>query len=95
MADYLTTDAELTSIADAIRTKGGTSELLTYPADFIYAINAIQTAGTYQSKTVTPTQSTQVIQPDSGYDALDKVTVNPIPDCYGLITWDGSTLTVS
>ena len=43
--DYLTTDTELTSIANAIRTKGGTSAALEDPADFITAINAISTGG--------------------------------------------------
>ena len=45
MADYLTTDTELTSIANAIRLKGGTSGALTYPQDFISAINNIETGG--------------------------------------------------
>ena len=48
-----------------------------------------------QTKTVTPTQSTQIVEPDSGYGGLSKVTVNPIPSNYGLITYDGSSLTVS
>ena len=43
MADYLTTDTELTSVADAIRTKGGTSASLVYPTGFVSAINAIST----------------------------------------------------
>lgn len=38
MADYLTTDTELTSIANAIRTKGMTSAPLAYPDEFIGAI---------------------------------------------------------
>lgn len=45
MADYITTDIELTSIADAIRTKGGTSASLVYPAEFVSAIEAIPTGG--------------------------------------------------
>lgn len=45
MADYLTTDTELTSVANAIRTKGGTSSPLVYPAGFVSAINAIPTGG--------------------------------------------------
>lgn len=50
---------------------------------------------TLQEKTVTPTQTTQSVEPDSGYDALLSVTVNPIPQNYGLITWNGTVLTVS
>jgi len=45
MADYLTTDTELTSVANAIRTKGGTSSSLVYPTGFVSAINAIPTGG--------------------------------------------------
>lgn len=41
MSDYLVTDTELESIADAIRTKGGTSADLVFPAEFISAISNI------------------------------------------------------
>lgn len=44
MADYLTTDTELTSVANAIRTKGGTSASLVYPTGFVTAIGNIDTA---------------------------------------------------
>ena len=43
MAEYLTNTTDLTLVADAIRTKGGTTELLTYPDEFVTAIHAIQT----------------------------------------------------
>lgn len=43
MAEYLTTTNELTSIANAIRTRGGTSTTLSYPTEFISAINALPT----------------------------------------------------
>ena len=35
-----------------------------------------------QSKTVTPTKATQNVAPDTGYNALSGVKVNPIPDNY-------------
>lgn len=41
MAEYLTNTNDLTLVADAIRTKGGTTELLTYPEEFVTAIQAI------------------------------------------------------
>lgn len=45
MAEYKTTDTELTSIANAIRTKGGTSSSLVYPTGFVSAIGAIPSGG--------------------------------------------------
>lgn len=42
----------------------------------------------------TPTQETQVI-PSANLVMSADVTINPIPQNYGLITWDGSVLTVS
>ena len=43
---------------------------------------------------VTPTQETQTLA-TAGKTLESNVTVNPIPSNYGLITWDGSTITVS
>lgn len=45
MTEYITTDTELTSVANAIRTKGGTEANLTYPTDFVNAIDAINGGG--------------------------------------------------
>ena len=42
---YTTDSDELTSIADAIRAKGGTSAALVYPTGFVSAINDIPTGG--------------------------------------------------
>lgn len=41
MAEYLTNDTDLKKVADAIRSKGGTTEKLTYPDGFAAAIAAI------------------------------------------------------
>lgn len=48
-----------------------------------------------QDKTVTPTQSTQTISADAGYGGLGTVTVNPIPSNYGLVTYNGSVITIT
>lgn len=42
----------------------------------------------------TPTNEEQVI-PILGMVAMKNITINPIPSNYGLITWNGSVLTVS
>lgn len=42
----------------------------------------------------TPTSEAQTI-PTDHLVVLDNITINPIPNNYGLITWDGAILTVS
>lgn len=51
-----------------------------------------------QTKSTTPTKSTQTIKPDSGYDGLSQCTVDPIPSSYvspsytqGSKTWTPGT----
>ena len=51
-------DAGLTSIADAIRTKGGTSDAMAFPAGFVAAIEAIETGGTLKYATGKTTSGT-------------------------------------
>ena len=58
--EYLTNDIELTSVADAIREKGGTSDPLTYPDGFASAVRAIQT-GIVPQLVVTVSASATVI----------------------------------
>lgn len=43
--DYIVTNSELASIADAIREKGGTSETMSFPTGFVSAIQAIPSGG--------------------------------------------------
>ena len=46
LVDSSQLDTDLTSVANAIRTKGGTSAQLAFPAGFVSAIGAIPTGGT-------------------------------------------------
>ena len=70
-------DADLNTVASAIRAKGGTSAKLSFPSGFVSAVQNIDTGGTAtptQEKTVEITKNSTVeITPDSGY-ALSKVT---------------------
>lgn len=43
---------------------------------------------------VTPSQETQTLE-TYNKRMTDNVTINPIPNNYGLITWNGSIITVS
>lgn len=47
-----------------------------------------------QVKVVTPTDEVQEIIPDAGYAGLSRVIVEKVPDSYGHIVYNGSTLLV-
>ena len=82
MADYIVKDTELTSVANAIRTAGGTSSLLTFPNGFANAINNISGSGgssdfstaevtvTFGSASNTYMQGACILE-DGGVDYLD------------------------
>lgn len=71
--------AFLTGIANALRAKKGTTELIN-PQDFESEITSGTT--TLQNKTITPTKSEQTIRADAGYDGLESVKVEAIPSEY-------------
>lgn len=64
-----------------------------YTAEISATVQMID--GRFEELTVTPSGEAQTIEPDSGYAAFSRVHVNPIPQNWGLITWNGATLTVS
>ena len=57
MAEYLTNTTDLTSVANAIRAKSGTSDPLVYPDGFVTAIQSIDTTGGTKPATLTITSS--------------------------------------
>lgn len=69
----------LTGIANALRAKKGTTELIN-PQDFESEITSGTT--TLQNKTITPTKSEQTIRADAEYDGLESVKVGAIPSEY-------------
>ena len=75
--------AFLTGIADALRAKKGTTELIN-PQDFESEITSITSSTTtlQKNKTITPTKSDQTIRADAGYDGLESVIVEAIPSKY-------------
>lgn len=70
-------DNGLTSIADAIRTKGGTSADLTFPNGFVSAVGAIPTGGGIHTGTVTPTERTTTMTMDIGISTITGLIIMP------------------
>lgn len=94
-------DGPLNLIAKSV-TANGTYSASSDNADGYSSVTVnVPSGGSMQTKTVTPTTSQQVIQPDSGYDGLSSVTVNPIPSEYIIpsgnkaITQNGNNIDVT
>lgn len=68
-----------------------TNEAYALEADHVTVIMPETYAGAY---TITPTQETQTI-PVAGYKMADNFTVEPIPNNYGLITWNGACILIT
>lgn len=76
LVDSSQLDADLTSIANAIRAKGGTSAQLTFPNEFVTAINAISGGGGSTLVTKTITENGTYTATDDDADGYSEVTVN-------------------
>lgn len=58
--------------------------------------NGTLSAGyTLQDKVIVPSADEQIVTADVGFGGLASVTIAPVPQNYGLITYDGTTITVS
>lgn len=72
------------------------------PANIKQGITMLGVEGEYsgesflaQSKTVTPSRTQQIVQPDAGYDFLSSVTVNAIPYTETENAAGGTTVTIA
>ncbi len=72
------------------------------PANIKQGITVLGVEGEYsgesflaQSKTVTPSKTQQIVQPDTGYDFLSSVTVNAIPYTETENAAGGKTVTIA
>ena len=74
MANYIVSDTNLTAVANAIRTKGGTSAQLEFPDDFVSAIGDIQTGGGMTVEPLSVTENGTYTAPTG--KAYSPVTVN-------------------
>lgn len=64
--NYIVDSDDLTSVANAIRTKGGTSASLTFPAEFVAAVAAIPTGSSIQTGTAVGDGTAVMTIPVSG-----------------------------
>lgn len=90
MANYKVTDTELTSVADAIRTKGGTQAQLEFPTGFVTAIGNIPTGGSATLITKAITQNGTYNASSDNADGYSSVTVNVSGGGGSGISWENS-----
>ena len=95
-----TNNQHYADIAAAIRNKNGLNTQYK-PSEMANAINSLVVSGTnlnLQNKTVTPSESSQSITADNGYNGLGTVTVNAVSSTYvgsGITRKSSTDLTVS
>lgn len=86
LVDSTQLDSDLTSVANAIRTKGGTSASLIFPSDFVSAINAISGGGGSTLITKSITANGTYSAEDDDVDGYSEVTVNVPSGASNIVT---------
>lgn len=86
MEEYLVQGESLTTVADAIREKGGTSEPLSFPAGMAEAVRGIPSGGTDISLGITAATVGQTVKVKA-IDAEGKPTEWEAVDAAGAETW--------
>lgn len=92
--EYIVNSNDLTAVADAIREKCGTSEPLSFPDDYISAIEAISTT---HSVTVIPTNVIEVDKSEAASGETVIVTVirsGPMEPGTSLCVYDSERVTL-
>lgn len=95
MADYIVKDTELTSVANAIRTAGGTNSLLNFPNGFVSAVGNISGGGSSDFSTAEVTLANNLLfaggVPICASDGgMEGITVNQLGDgTYTVPLWKG------
>ena len=86
MALYLAEDTDLTSVANAIRTKGGTTAQLSFPTGFVSAINAIPTGGSTPTVTTKTTTNSSASNTSISFTGLTKAPIAFFVRCQTQLT---------
>ena len=91
LVDSTQLDADLTSVANAIRTKGGTSASLAFPAGFVSAIAAIPSGGggswDVAAGTITPSADTKTLSLSVDFDPQYVFVITDMYDLAQTSTW--------
>lgn len=80
MSTLIVNDSSLTTVADAIRAKGGTSAALSFPDGMVDAINAFDSLSIRKSVVVEVDKSTTLNIPVTGLTTLQYLCVNTLHD---------------
>ena len=75
---YYATGTEVTSIANAIRTKGGTNQQLEFPDDFVEAIEDLNPVPNLQALTVQSTDRNATYKHLIGYELVNAIYINDL-----------------